>query len=46
MKFECVYCTPSMHRILSIIFFTSNVDGKAHVQVISVFELNSLSLEI
>ena len=27
-------------------FFTSNVDGKALVQVISVFELNSFSLEI
>ena len=46
MKFECVYCMSSMHRILNIIFFTSNVDGKALVQVISVFELNSLSLEI
>lgn len=33
-------------QILNIIFFTSNVDGKAYVQVISVFDLNSLSLEI
>ena len=45
MKFECVYCMSSTHRILNI-FFTSNVDGKALVQVISVFELNGLSLEI
>ena len=38
MKFECVYCMSSTHRI--------GKDGKALVQVISVFELNSLSLEI